>query len=481
MRVELLENSDSSFCNAIQQALEWADGAYIGTAYGTYGAFAMLRNPFELFLRRNGKLRTLFDIEEFITEKRLIEELATIPGDSECKVFIRPNVSRKRAPGHYHPKFYLFYSSKSYRVIIGSSNFTMGGIKNNIECNLSLSGKKDALFKKFHDFFLDLWNVECSFNVLNNSKLLDAYGHAFSTSIKHNTAKNKKLQELRKAIGEKASGIIKTKKGIFNPDFVYFLGLLSANSKIDPKKRKLVIDLKRGLANRGTKHEGYYYNPDISDYKISQIEAHRKDAERVYENLKTLFQHMDSNDRITKEHVDGYHFRITITFVKNSVVFEQIRKLRIETRRNKVIPFIPKKVLCSKDADVIKSFVKGYCDLKSRISASDGIYKTQRGKKIFSSLRMGISIPHDATELLRDFTTLLKRIGLEEGISVTDPSRRSRENLIRIDVRNVPYELLGTHWRRIFLKDFVYYMNSKKSKYKPGKHPLPKPQANQGD
>jgi hypothetical protein len=48
-----------------------------------------------------------------------------------------------------------------------------------------------------------------------------------------------------------------------------------------------------------------------------------------------------------------------------------------------------------------------------------------------------------------------------------DPSRRSRENLIRIDVRNVPYELLGTHWRRIFLKDFVQYMKAKKQKNNP--------------
>ncbi len=473
MRVDILQNSDASFFKAIEQALASADSVCIGTAYGTYGAFTMLRNPFELFLRRNGRLRALFDIEEFVTEKRLIEELATIPGDSESKVFIKPDVSRQRVPGHYHPKFYLFHNSKSYRVIIASSNFTIGGIKNNIECNLSLSGKPDALFRKFRAFFSDLWNAEYSINVLNNSQLLDAYGDAFLASVKHNTAKNKKLQKLRKAIGKEASSIIKTKRDVFSPDFAYLLGLTSANSKIDLKKPRLVIDLKRGLANRGNKHEGYYYNPDISDYKISQIEAHRKDVERITENLTALFLHLDSNDKISTEHVDGYHFRIAVTFAKNSVIFEEMRRLRIETSRNKVVPFIPKKILRSNDADIIRSFVKGYCDLKSRISASDGIYKTQRGKKVFSSLRMGISIPHDAAELLRDFKTLLKKIGLEEGVSVTDPSRRSRENLIRIDVRNVPYELLGTHWRRIFLKDFVFYMNSKRRKYEPGKHPQP--------
>jgi len=474
MIVDLLQNSDASFYDAIQQSLDWADSTYIGTAYGTYGAFAMLRNPFELFLRRNGKLRALFDIEEFITEKRLIEELVTIPGDSECKVFIKPNVSSQREWGLYHPKFYLFHNSQSYRVIIGSSNFTLGGIKNNIECNLSLSGKPDEFCEKLQKFFDDLWNAEYSINVLNHSQLLDAYGSAFLTSTKHHAAKNKKLQELRKSIGKKASRIIQTNKDVFNPEFAYFLGLISANSKIDLKKRKLVIDLKRGLANRGTEHEGYYCNPDISDYKISQIEAHRKDVERICESLTTFFQHLGSNDRISTQHVDGYHFQVKVEFAKNSVVFEQIRKLHIQSSRGKVIPFIPEKILRSKDIAIIKSFVKGYCVLKSRMSASDGIYKTEDGRKVFSSLRMGISIPHAAAELLHDFQTLLKIIGLETGVNVTDPSHRSRENLIRIDVRNVPYELLGTHWRRIFLKDFVFYINSKKRKYEPGKHPLPK-------
>jgi len=473
MIVDLLQNSDASFCDAIQDALGWADSAYMGTAYGTYGAFAMLRNPFELFLRRNGKLRTLLDIEEFVTEKKLIEELATIPGDSECKVFIRPNVSRRHSAGHYHPKFYLFENSESYRVIIGSSNFTMGGMKNNIECNLSLSGVPDALFKEFRAFFNDLWNAEYSINVLNNSRLLDSYQAALLTNLKQSTAKKRKLDDLRKVINKEASNIIKTKKDVFNPDFAYLLGLVSANSKIDLKKRVLVIDLKRGLANRGNENAGYYYNPDISDYKISQIEAHRKDVERISESLTELIQHLDSNDKVSSKHVDGYHFQVTVAFATDSVVFEQLRKLPIQISRGKVIPFIPRRILRSKDTAIIKSFVKGYCVLKSRISASDGIYKTEDGKKVFSSLRMGISIPHAAAGLLRDFKTLLKKIGLDQGVSTTDPSRRSRENLIRIDVRNDLYELLGTHWRRIFLNDFVFYMNSMKRKYKPGEHALP--------
>jgi len=290
MQVTLLKNSDVSFYKAIKEALGWAESVYIGSAYGSYGAFELLRNSFEIFLRRNGRVRALFDIEEFITEKRLIEELATTPGDSECKVFIKPEALGRGVPSHYHPKFYLFHDTRSYRVIIGSSNFTLGGLKNNIECNLSLSGKLDARFEEFVKFFDDLWTADFSFNVLNHSQLLDAYEKVFLTSVRQNAVKSKKLQKLRKEIEDKAFNIIQAKKDVFNPEFAYLLGLIIANSKIDFKRKKLVIELQRGLANRGAKFEGYYYNPDISDYKISQFDAHRKDVQRISENLTTFFK-----------------------------------------------------------------------------------------------------------------------------------------------------------------------------------------------
>jgi len=467
MQIVILQNSDESFYKAVEEALEWADSIYLGIAYASYGAFNTLRNRFELFLRRNGKLRALFDIEEFITEKKLIEELATIPGDSECKVFIKAKGNDQFLRGHYHPKFYLFHNDEYYRIIIGSSNFTLGGIKHNIECNLSIYGQQDDLFIECCNFFNELWTAEYSINVLNHGDLLDAYQQVFTKNIKETESKNKRLQRLRKKIQTKADDIIKSKKDILNEEFAYLLGLISGNSKIDFRKRKLVIDLQRGLANRGKEYEGHYYNPDISDYKISQYDAHKKDMDRIGENLILLIKRLDTKDRRFSNHVGGYHFQIILEFDKDSIILNELQILNIPTSRNKVVPFVPKNILESNDKKLIISFIKGYCDLKSRISVSDGIYSTEKGKRVFSLLRMGISFPHHTGELLDDFLVLLKKIGLEEGVHVTDPSRRSRENLIRIDVRNVPYELLGTHWRRIFLKDFVQYMKTKSLKNNP--------------
>ncbi|UCE04425.1 MAG: hypothetical protein JSW07_12410 [bacterium] len=160
MKIEILQNSNESFYNAIKDAMGWAETIYLGFAYASYRAFELFKSQFELFLRNNGKLKAIFNIEKFITEKKLIEEFATIPGDSECEVFIKSKIWDQKLQGNYHPKFYLFFNNGYYRVIIESSNITLGGITQNIECNLSIYGLKDSLFLEFTNFFDELWSSE---------------------------------------------------------------------------------------------------------------------------------------------------------------------------------------------------------------------------------------------------------------------------------------------------------------------------------
>ena len=460
MNVTLLKNSDESFSKAIQASLKWSSTLYIGAAYGSYAAFKQFIQPLQSFLRNNGKIRALFDIERFITEKRLIEELATIPGDSECKIYIRPDDVVDAPNGHYHPKFYLFYDQQRYCAIVGSANFTLGGIRNNIECNLCASGEMDELFQELTRFFDEIWHTDYAINVLNHQQLLDAYQEAFPRESRERNIRDKWLAKLRKNLTPKAATIFETRKGVFNSEFAYLLGLINANGHIDTQNRVLTIDLKRGIANRGTSYEGYYYNPDISEYRISQYDAHKRDVEKITENLNFLSRYLGAGGQIQSRHVKNYHFQIILECGKDSVLFQEIERQKIQISETKVIPSVPGWIKESEDREIVMPFIKGYCDLKGRMSDSDGIYRTHDSHKIYSALRMGISIPHGAVAYLNDFVFLLEKIGIHEGVSKTDPQTRSRENLIRINVRNVPYELVGTHWRRIFLRDFVSYIES---------------------
>src|SRR5215831_15719392 len=126
MQIELLRANDNSLLKKIQENLEWSHTFNIGVAYATITAYNSLRSDFEKFLRRNGRIKALFDVEKFVTDQKILQEFSTIGGDCECKIFLKKD--HDAGVGSYHPKFYLFYNDNKYSIIIGSSNFTQGGL-----------------------------------------------------------------------------------------------------------------------------------------------------------------------------------------------------------------------------------------------------------------------------------------------------------------------------------------------------------------
>jgi|GEM_PF-2311654 len=459
MVVNILKAQDHSLVRQVRESLSWCRTAYLGVAYAKHSAYKVLKSEFEQFLRNGGKLRLIFDIEKFITDREIIEEFATIPGDCECKVFIRSQSAQAAWPFlTYHPKSYLFFDDQQYSVIIGSSNLTMGGLEHNIECNLCVSGSsKEPFFSDILSHFQESWKLDNLINVLVHGELLEEYQSLYHESEKDDTRKEKRLARLRTNLDRQANQILESQKRILNEKFSYLLGLISANSEFDSRTRVLKISLERGLANSGKPYEGYYHVPQISDYKISQQNAHSKDVEKIKEELSELIAIFGTKDVVRSEHTKGYTYKVVIEFDKESPILRELLSYAPPMAGTKVIPFVPKDVLTSDQKNIVLAFLRGYCDLRSRITLSDGFYRKRRdsGSDIFS-LRMGISISSKHPELVDMFKKMFLKIGLDKGVNYE--RRKDRENLIRIDVRKVPKGLLGTHWKRIFLSDFQAFL-----------------------
>lgn len=154
---------------------------------------------------------------------------------------------------------------------------------------------------------------------------------------------------------------------------------------------------------------------------------------------------------------------VAVQILKKLVPDKHFEELMVQ-EHNKVFPFIPEQIINSNENKIILAFLRGYCDIRSRISGSDSIYSIDDNEnRIFYNLRIGISLSHNAPKLLAVFKKLFKKIGIRKGISITNPKWRTiREHLIRIDVRYIPYNLFSTHWRRIFLSDMKKYIESNK-------------------
>ena len=463
MKFRLLSPENNSIINYLKQSLTWAKSLNLAVSYASYYGFQKVQHDIIEFLRRNGKLRSVFDIEKYITDGRIIEEFSTIPGDSECKVFIKPHSTKSKC--NYHSKFYFFYNNQRFSVLIGSSNFTLGGLQNNIESDIVIEGLvTDTFFQNILQHFKEIWNNKFTFNVLSNNELIEKYNEIQSIYQKEELKKIKINKPLLDKFLQKTQELLEQNQLELNEDYAYFLGLISANSKINIENSEFEIHLDRHIFHVGKSYEGYYYVPEVSDYKINQKQAHQRDVDNLVENLRNFFISKNIAVSFTVKYLRDFHFLVILKFKDNEFIEKIISEYKIRIQRSKIIPFVPTQIENSSNK-IIMAFLKGYCTLKSRISSSDGIYKTVNGEREFTSLRLGISIPHGNIKLLNQFSTLFKMIKINKGISISNPEKRiSREFLIRIDARYVPPEIVGTHWKRIFLHDFRTYLQQRSKK-----------------
>jgi len=462
MQVEFLQTSDKSIEHKIKSCLEWCHTANFGVAYATYKAYTIFQKDFERFLReKNGRLKVLFDVDKMITSPEIIKRFSETPGDCECKIYATPTDATTHDT--FHPKFYFFSNDEQYSVIIGSSNFTQGGIQKNIEANVCITGKKGASFDKdIVAYFKKIWENEYAVNVLDHPDFLKDYIEHHKKYSKQNKKTESEQKKLKKALGEKAKALNQKRKQPLSENFAYLLGLLTANGELDFENNELRIFLDR--RERGKEQDkGFYHYPEVdSDYRISQKDAHDRDIEKISDRLLDLLIAFSPEDGIPDpEYIKGLKYRITIPLSDNSPLLKELKKYNFQLDNTKIIPRIPPEIANSQNEIIIKSFLKGYCDLKSRIAVSDGIYNTQKG--IYSTLRMGIPVSSKYPELLTGLVSLFKQIGIEKTYA-SNPKKRNREFLIRPNVNDVPYDLMGTHWRRILLKDFQNYINNKKQK-----------------
>ena len=87
--VKLLANDLEPIGETLERLLTSSKEAFFAVAYGTHGGYKHLDSGSAVtdFLNRGSRLRAIFDVERYLTDPDLIEELCTVPGDVECKLY----------------------------------------------------------------------------------------------------------------------------------------------------------------------------------------------------------------------------------------------------------------------------------------------------------------------------------------------------------------------------------------------------------
>jgi superfamily II DNA or RNA helicase/HKD family nuclease len=165
--LKLIDNrcDEETLAEHLRRLLASASTAFIHVAYLRESGIAPLQDALATFVARGGRLCVLAGGDFAQTEPRALEFFRQLGGKCETKLISSSGI------GGFHPKCYLVYTSDVATLIVGSSNFTDGGLQKNVELNLRVDlPADDETVIAAQRIFDALWNETPS---LTDERLTD--------------------------------------------------------------------------------------------------------------------------------------------------------------------------------------------------------------------------------------------------------------------------------------------------------------------
>ncbi|USK60756.1 DEAD/DEAH box helicase [Peribacillus asahii] len=150
---KLIVNSQKgNLLNELTKAIDECERFYFSVAFINFSGLQLLLDAFKEAEKKGVKGQIITSTYLNFTEGKALKKIKNF-NNIDLKVFVTD-----REIG-FHTKAYIFEFKDYYKVIIGSSNITQSALKSNIEWNVELITKDDALFiqdvLKEYDY---LWN-----------------------------------------------------------------------------------------------------------------------------------------------------------------------------------------------------------------------------------------------------------------------------------------------------------------------------------
>lgn len=204
--------SDNVVGNLISDSL--SDGKYYSfrafVAFISNGGINNISEQLELFKEKSDDIRLYVGVDLHATSEEALKRLMSLEIETYV-VFFPNNVI-------YHPKIYVFEGEDFSRIIIGSSNFTVSGLFQNVEASVCIDFDKRndekgiQLLSDIYEHFNTIINAENASCQRLTEKILDILTESkVVLSEKANREKNNKAnKDLEEISKESYSSLLKT-------------------------------------------------------------------------------------------------------------------------------------------------------------------------------------------------------------------------------------------------------------------------------
>jgi len=164
VEIEFLDNTKLPLIDNLIELLQTSDEVMIAVAFIKKSG---LERIFDFLTKKNTKV--VAGLSFGLTDAEALSELlrAGVP----CKVY-RGELNGLNTA--YHPKVYIGKTGDEVRIILGSSNLTLGGMTSNVEANIMIKGNaSEPIISEILDYFESIWSNDYAEDL--TSTILERY------------------------------------------------------------------------------------------------------------------------------------------------------------------------------------------------------------------------------------------------------------------------------------------------------------------
>lgn len=138
MYLQTLDNRSHKLLTVLSSAVQHSSDTRIAVAYVSRSGLELLLPAIDTSLRKDAEVEFLVGLDRNVTEPAALYLLHQL-SQSQPNLHLYCHASRSQTE-IYHPKVYLTRNKGETTAIVGSSNLTAGGLRNNIEVNVAIVG-----------------------------------------------------------------------------------------------------------------------------------------------------------------------------------------------------------------------------------------------------------------------------------------------------------------------------------------------------